>query len=79
MINAYLDTGEEANISSRNVDILKWSQQQVEAIMQIEVPFKIENNEETDEFTVSEESFSDIGEAMSLVKKEKTYFGFEDW
>lgn len=79
VINAYLDTGEEANISSRNVDILKWSQQQVEAIMQIEVPFKIENNEETDEFTVSEESFSDIGEAMSLVKKEKTYFGFEDW
>lgn len=39
---AILKTGEEPNMSSRNVDILKWSMQQVEDIMGIKSPFEIE-------------------------------------
>ena len=39
---AILDTGDETNISSRNLDILQWSQDQIEAIMKMESPFKVE-------------------------------------
>lgn len=39
---AVLDTGDKPNISSRNFDILKWSQEQIEVIMQIESPFKVD-------------------------------------
>lgn len=41
---AYLDTGDKPNLSTRTIDILKWSQAQVTAIMGIESPFLI--NEE---------------------------------
>ena len=39
---AILDTGNKPNLSTRSVDILKWSQSQVSAIMGIESPFQIE-------------------------------------
>lgn len=38
----YLDTGEIPNISTRSNEILKWSQEQVAAIMGIESPFVLE-------------------------------------
>jgi hypothetical protein len=39
-----LDTGDVPNISSRTVDILKWSQNQIEQILQIKSPYKIEDD-----------------------------------
>lgn len=39
---AYLDTGTKPNLSSRTIDILKWSQEQVAAITGIKSPFEIE-------------------------------------
>lgn len=52
-----LDTGTELNISTRSVDILKWSQEQIEKILQIDVPFKIEDAD--DETSVAVEMFSE--------------------
>lgn len=56
-----LDTGDEINISSRTLDILKWSQEQIERIMQMDVPFKLDEEDETeiaqeclDEVTIKE-------------------------
>lgn len=41
---AMLDTGSKPNLSTRTVDILKWSQSQVSTIMGIESPFVIEES-----------------------------------
>lgn len=41
---AMLDTGSKPNLSTRTVDILKWSQSQVSSIMGIESPFVIEES-----------------------------------
>ena len=41
---ASLDTGDAPNISSRSFDILKWSQQSVEAILGIRSPFEISDD-----------------------------------
>lgn len=38
----FLDTGEQANISTRSKDILAWSQQQVAAILGVQVPDDVE-------------------------------------
>lgn len=51
-----LDTGNEVNISSRTLDILKWSQEQIEKIMDMDVPFKLE---EDDADSVAMENISD--------------------
>jgi hypothetical protein len=57
-----LDTGSEPNMSTRTIDILKWSQNQVKLIMGIESPFKIvddsdsiamESFDQNDTFTIS--------------------------
>jgi superfamily II DNA or RNA helicase len=42
-----LDTGEEPNITSRSVDILKWSQSQIEEILGIKSPYEINIGEES--------------------------------
>lgn len=41
---AALDTGKEPNLSSRTIDILKWSQEQVAAITGVKSPFEIEES-----------------------------------
>ena len=62
VITLTLDTGKELNISNRSIDILKWSQEQVESIMGIKTPFEITDKkfEATDtEFdNISIESFN---------------------
>lgn len=40
---AFLDTGAAPNMSTRTIDILRWSQTQVEAIMGIKSPFEVED------------------------------------
>lgn len=45
---AVLDTGEQPNISQRSLDIMKWSQDQVSAIMGIQAPFEIQNADDED-------------------------------
>lgn len=52
----YLDTGNEVNISSRSLDIMKWSQQQVEQITGVSSPYKLEDGEEGS-FNVSTEDY----------------------
>lgn len=37
----YLDTGGEPNLTTRGIDILKWSQEQVEAITGVKSPFEV--------------------------------------
>lgn len=46
-----LDTGNEPNLSTRSAEILKWSQDQVEAIMGIKAPFEITGTEALESFT----------------------------
>ena len=53
----YLDTGNLANISSRSLDIMSWSQQQVEAITGIKSPYIL--NDEDGDVKVSAESIDD--------------------
>lgn len=42
---ANLDTGNEPNLSTRTIDILRWSQQQIEAITGVKSPFEITDAE----------------------------------
>ncbi len=44
---AKLNTGNEPNLSTRTIDILKWSQQQIEAITGVKSPFEITDAEYT--------------------------------
>lgn len=52
----YLDTGEVPNISSRSLDIMQWSQKQVEEITGVKSPYLLEETENGD-VTVSTEGF----------------------
>lgn len=45
VIQCYLDTGNQSNISSRSLDIMTWSQQQVEMITGVKSPYTIEDND----------------------------------
>ena len=71
---ATLDTGDEANISTRSVDILKWSQQQVATITGIRSPFEITDDMEQvgmaleERFIAAFESFEDGVEAPAGLK-----------
>ena len=60
-----LDTGKEVNISTRSVDILQWSSEQVEKIMGIKSPFEMTESMENLTVTIATESF-DIEEVVSL-------------
>lgn len=59
----YLDTGEESNISSRSLDIMTWSQQQVEMITGVKSPYVLEDQEDGG-MKISAESFE--GHSYSL-------------
>lgn len=61
---AVLDTGEESNITTRNLEILSWSQTQVEQLLKIESPFKIDplSGEELE----TESSFDQVRELLPL-------------
>lgn len=61
---AYLDTGTKPNLSTRTVDILKWSQTAVEAIMGIKSPFEIEELKVSTESIDNRSSYYDIGVNM---------------
>lgn len=67
----YLDTGNEVNISSRSLDIMKWSQQQVEQITGVSSPYKLEDGEEGS-FNVSTEDYFE-GELDYHVKYNDTF------
>lgn len=54
-----LDTGEVPNISSRSLDILAWSQQQVASIVGGDIPFDVNDiNESTGEFSIGAEGIA---------------------
>lgn len=54
---ATLDTGEKPNISTRNVDILKWSQQQVAQITGVKSPFEL--TDDMDQANLALESYGE--------------------
>lgn len=64
-----LDTGNEPNISTRSVDILKWSQQQIEEILGITSPFDI-----TDDLESYNASLEGIDSPAVLADKQKPSF-----
>lgn len=53
---AVLNTGEKPNISTRTVDILKWSQQSVSEITGVKSPFELKDGQ--DDFKTAVESFN---------------------
>lgn len=82
--NASLDTGDKPNITSRNIDILKWSQSEVEKIMQVESPYKLDDAAETimqgsdTELDTGEEEFGPLSYIMEEFKIPKTKPVFEE-
>lgn len=84
MVN--LDTGKEVNISTRSIDILAWSQDQVTKIMGIESPYQIEENVSIESMTdkplvrISCEEY-DLDESVTLenIGLESTHPGFLRW
>lgn len=59
----HLDTGEEPNISSRHIDILKWSQSEVEKILGTGAAFKICDNPD-----IETPDLSYVNEEMSITE-----------
>lgn len=50
-----LDTGDKPNISSRSVDILKWSQDEIQRILNIESPYKLTDTDDVEAIPAMEE------------------------
>lgn len=75
-----LDTGDKVNISSRSVDILKWSQQEIEKILNIESPYKLgdTNNDTMDAVPALEELLLYPKDYVSLLQTSKPSMPFFD-
>ena len=65
---AALDTGNEPNLSSRTIDILRWSQSQIEAITGVKSPFEITDDQ------YSFESLKTAGYDYSMENDLESYF-----
>lgn len=65
----YLDTGKEPNISSRSLDIMQWSQKQVEQITGVKSPYLLEDSEGGDVKVSTESLFDDL--LIEVVSKEE--------
>lgn len=82
--NASLDTGDKPNITSRNIDILKWSQSEVEKIMQVESPYKLDDASEIliqgDTMVDSEEEieYSQFKAALEELRVPQITYVFEE-
>lgn len=64
-VNVYvcqLDTGDEPNLSTRTIDILKWSQSQIELLSGVKSPFEIT------EKNLSVEALTLTGESIELIE-----------
>lgn len=63
----YLDTGDKPNISSRSMDIMRWSQEQVEAMTGVRSPYAI--SEDGNVMNIGVESASDLDVQVSYHPK----------
>jgi hypothetical protein len=83
---AGLDTGNKPNLSSRTIDILKWSQEQVAAITGVKSPFEVDdkplalesdNDSFIDDYMYKEVSLEEyfIDPIHDSVKTQKPVFG----
>ncbi len=81
---ASLDTGNKPNLSSRTIDILKWSQEQVAAITGVKSPFEVEakgvvmesiDNDYIDDFMYKEVSLEEyfIDPTLENLKQKPTF------
>lgn len=69
----YLDTGNKPNLSSRTIDILKWSQEQVAAITGIKSPFEIEELNISTESIDKDINILDFGVSIEELGIEETF------
>lgn len=67
-----LDTGKEPNISTRSIDILEWSQKQVEQILGIVSPFQVNESMENMSVSIESENF-DIKETFIFKNENNDY------
>jgi superfamily II DNA or RNA helicase len=74
----HLDTGEEANISTRSSDILQWSMSQVEQIMGIKSPFAItESLEDFDVEIANQTGYDDTGAFNAVLGSHFNNYGID--
>lgn len=66
----YLDTGNEKNISERSLDIMKWSQEQVEAITGVKSPYEVKD-EADNKITIGVESLDELDIVFMSMEKIK--------
>jgi len=89
VFTAILDTGELPNISTRTVDILKWSQKQIESIVGMKSPFELTDGTEVafesdiDREPCLENDFiSGLGQMLNLIdpaESAKSVLAYESW